>query len=218
MNSNYEEKMVWNGWLLDYAKEDIIVFNIKYYVTGLISMILCLLSLALGLATYNSRKLKNIVRPVTLKFVHNLVGILGYIIGIVSLCYAYYTRWWVFYTEEKSRMAAVIVTVITTLWTLNGSISSGFNQLKSVINKWSIRIKILLSDFFLQTLLEVKIPRENDILYIGVNFLRKSKFQLLVFQYFWVNLGFSITKNIFLTTGSSVCKVLLTGYLKNFMS
>lgn len=107
-------------------------FSTVHGLTGLISMILCLLSLLIGLATYYSTKLRNMIKPVKLKFIHNLVGILGYIIGIVSLCYAFYTRWWIFYTEEKSRLAAVIVTIITTLWTLNGSISSGYNQIKSI--------------------------------------------------------------------------------------
>ncbi|XP_044746721.1 transmembrane reductase CYB561D2-like [Coccinella septempunctata] len=108
-------------------------FSTVHGITGLISMILCLLSLLLGLATYNSTKLRKCVRPVLLKFIHNLVGIIGYIIGIISLCYAFYTRWWIFYTEENSRLAAVIVTVITTLWTLNGSICSGYNQINSLL-------------------------------------------------------------------------------------
>lgn len=105
-------------------------------ITGFVSMILLILSLFLGAAANSSNEMQKYLslRPVWYKFIHNGVGILGYAIGIVSLCYGYYTHWFKFYHGEESRMAALVLTIAVTVWSLNGAIVSGYNQIKNLIS------------------------------------------------------------------------------------
>ncbi|XP_018567157.1 cytochrome b561 domain-containing protein 2 [Anoplophora glabripennis] len=111
-------------------------FYTAHGITGLISMIILILSLFLGVAANYSNEMKSYLslRPVWYKFVHNGVGILGYAIGIVSLCYGYYTHWFAYYHGEESRAAALILTIVVSLWSINGAIASGYNQIKSLFS------------------------------------------------------------------------------------
>lgn len=99
---------------------------------GLIAMILFIVSLVLGLLTNYAQKLTKYGRPITFKFVHNTVGVLGFIIGVVSLCYGYYTKWFVYFTTSEARIFVTVATVLGSLWALNGALVSGFNQAKSL--------------------------------------------------------------------------------------
>ncbi|XP_063933003.1 transmembrane reductase CYB561D2-like isoform X1 [Zophobas morio] len=103
-------------------------------ITGLISMILFILSIFLGLMATYSQYLKHYLRPVWFKLAHNFVGLLGYVVGVVSLCYAYYTDWFVFYTSKESRLIALIATILGTLWTINGSLMSAYSQIRALLN------------------------------------------------------------------------------------
>ncbi|KAF7267639.1 hypothetical protein GWI33_019130 [Rhynchophorus ferrugineus] len=109
-------------------------FNTAHGITGLISMIFVIISIPVGLAIKYHKEVKSRVpgRLIVWKLTHNTLGLLGYIIGIISLCYGYYTHWFVYYTSYESRLLGFIVTVIATLWTLNGALVSLYNQIKSV--------------------------------------------------------------------------------------
>ena len=97
-------------------------------------MILFILSIFLGLMATYSQYLKHYLRPVWFKLAHNFVGLLGYVVGVVSLCYAYYTDWFVFYTSKESRLIALIATILGTLWTINGSLMSAYSQIRALLN------------------------------------------------------------------------------------
>lgn len=99
---------------------------------GLISMILFILSMFFGVLASHSQNFIKYARPVILKFLHNSIGLIGYIIGMVSLCYAYYTNWFVYYTSEESRFVGLIATILGLLWTMNGSLVSAYNQIKTL--------------------------------------------------------------------------------------
>lgn len=98
-------------------------------------MLIIILSLFLGvLATYSTDLKFLPIKPVWYKFTHNWLGLLGYIIGMISLCYAYYTSWFAWYNGEESRLAALILTVAVTVWSISGAVVSLFNQLNSIIS------------------------------------------------------------------------------------
>lgn len=108
---------------------------------GLVSMILLIISLFFGLAAHFAQeltpKLKPIFHPfrvtaVTFKFCHNLFGLAAYAVGMTSLCYAFYTNWFVFYTTKESRQVALIATILATIWSGNNALKSGFNQLRAM--------------------------------------------------------------------------------------
>ncbi|KAJ8962909.1 hypothetical protein NQ318_001320 [Aromia moschata] len=110
-------------------------FTSTHGITGLISMIILIISVFLGLIVNYADAVKTIlpVKPVWFKFSHNIIGLLGYVIGIVSLCYGYYTNYFVFYTSVESRLAALFVTIVGTIWTMNGAFVSAYNQIKSIL-------------------------------------------------------------------------------------
>jgi hypothetical protein len=105
----------------------------NFYLSGLISMILLILSIIFGYMANYSQKLTKYGRPVFFKFNHNFVGLLGYLIGVVSLCYAFYTHWFVYFTTEASRLVAIIATILGVLWTMNAAIVSGYHQIKTLL-------------------------------------------------------------------------------------
>ena len=94
-------------------------------------MILFILSIVVGCLANYSQRLTKFGRPVTFKFIHNFLGLLGFVIGIASLCCGYYTNWFVNRTSEESRIVAVVVTILASLWILNGSLVSLYNQIKT---------------------------------------------------------------------------------------
>ncbi|CAG9860807.1 unnamed protein product [Phyllotreta striolata] len=103
-------------------------------ITGLISMILLYISLGFGLAVNYPKQAEKFLplRPVTNKFIHNITGLLAYGIGITSLCYGYFTNWFVYYTGEESRSVALGLTIAASIWPLNGAFISLWAQLKTV--------------------------------------------------------------------------------------
>ncbi|KAJ8916368.1 hypothetical protein NQ315_005065 [Exocentrus adspersus] len=108
----------------------------EHGITGLVSMIFLILSLFLGLAATYSNEMKQFLslRPVWYKLVHNGIGLLGYGIGIVSLCYAYYTKWFMFYNGPESRLVALVLTIAVSLWSINGALVSAYNQIKNLVS------------------------------------------------------------------------------------
>lgn len=104
-------------------------------ITGLVSMILLILSVPVGLAIKYYQEVKPCIsiRLIWCKATHNILGLLGYAIGIISLCYAYYTQWFVFYTDFESRLVALIVTVLASIWTINGAVVSLYHQIKTIV-------------------------------------------------------------------------------------
>lgn len=101
---------------------------------GLISMIMLIISLVIGLAINYPDQANRIIslRPVTYKLNHNIIGTLGYAIGIISLCFGYYTNWFKYYYGEESRLVVTILTIVASIWPLNGALISAYHQIKAV--------------------------------------------------------------------------------------
>lgn len=98
-------------------------------------MLLILFSFILGFAAANSQTFSHIARPVLIKFLHNILGIIGYVIGMISLIYAYYTHWFVYYTSYETRMVASVATGILTVWPLYAALNNCYGQFRNVIGK-----------------------------------------------------------------------------------
>ncbi|KAK9717533.1 Eukaryotic cytochrome b561 [Popillia japonica] len=109
-------------------------FTSAHAITGLIALIFLVFGSILGLCALFAQSLKGFLRPVITKFIHNVLGNLTFIFGIVSLCCGFYTNWFAWYTSEASRMAAVIVTAIICVWSLIHSFISGFKQIQAIMN------------------------------------------------------------------------------------
>lgn len=125
--------------------EYILVVSYLFWFSGLVSMMILILSLILGLAANYPDQAKKIisVTPVWFKMLHNSLGLFAYGIGILSLCLGYYTKWFVFYTGSESRLVATVLTVFMSLWPLNGAFLSFYHQLKALIT-WHVNFHIIL--------------------------------------------------------------------------
>lgn len=98
-------------------------------------MIVLTLSMFLGLVVKYSNKVKAFfsLKPIWYKLIHNFVGLIGYALGIISLCYAYFTDWFILHNAETSRLTALALTITAALWSINKAIVSLCSQIKGVI-------------------------------------------------------------------------------------
>lgn len=98
-------------------------------------MLLILVSFAFGFVAANPQLLKNVARPVVFKFLHNFLGIAGYVIGMISLIYGYYTHWFKYYASAETRIVASVATGIVTVWPLYAALKSCYGQFRDVIRR-----------------------------------------------------------------------------------
>lgn len=107
--------------------------NHCFFFTGIISVGILLGSLLLGLLSANAQSLNRIARPIWFKFFHNFIGITGYVIGMVSLYYGFYTGWFRRQFSEEARDALSYVTFIVLIWSLYAALISLWNQMKIIV-------------------------------------------------------------------------------------
>ncbi|KAG5864027.1 hypothetical protein JTB14_035153 [Gonioctena quinquepunctata] len=112
-------------------------------ITGLISWILAMVSVLIGLFAAYAHNLKNFIKPVILKFVHNSVGIICYAVGITSLSLGLYIWGFASFVTDNDQQATVGLVGIIAIWTLwykyNGSeISERRLQINEVEEKADI--------------------------------------------------------------------------------
>lgn len=105
---------------------------LTFYISGLVSFILVIVSVFLGLAAASGQSLKSLLRPVWFKFLHNFLGAAAFVIGIVSLLYGYETGRFRRFASEESRLVARIVISVITAWVLRAPFVSGYNQIKTI--------------------------------------------------------------------------------------
>lgn len=115
-------------------------FNMGHFIsahsiTGLICMIILIISLICGPMALFSTCFMKWLSPQWIKLIHNITGQFAYIMGIISLCLGYYIGWFITYTSETSRASATILTVIVALWSLIGAWKSSVHQIKSILAK-----------------------------------------------------------------------------------
>ncbi|CAH1991450.1 unnamed protein product [Acanthoscelides obtectus] len=97
-------------------------FQTSHSITGLVSWISAFISCLLGLASFYSRRLKNIVKPVHLKLLHSLFALASFSIGIASLCLGFEKKSYALHVTETqlsaSQWMVIIIAVFIGLSTL----------------------------------------------------------------------------------------------------
>lgn len=95
---------------------------------GFTACIFLLINLFAGITALYAGDFRYVIRPVITKFVHNLLGILTFVFGMVSLYFAYYLR----YTERRAswevRTTLAWFTIITTVLSCVGALKALKNQ------------------------------------------------------------------------------------------
>ncbi|XP_060520198.1 uncharacterized protein LOC132698248 [Cylas formicarius] len=107
-------------------------FKSSHAILGLVSWLLCVISLFTGLLAANTSALPGWIRPVFIKFVHNFFGCAGYVIGIASLWLKIDSNIYFSFISENALSATYWLVVIITVWSLLAALRSMFDQLKTL--------------------------------------------------------------------------------------
>ncbi|XP_018360499.1 PREDICTED: probable ascorbate-specific transmembrane electron transporter 1 [Trachymyrmex cornetzi] len=98
-------------------------------ITGISSLVIICIVTLLGYPVWIAWKLRKFVRPTIIKFLHNFLAIIGFIIGMVSQCYGYKKTWICHEMEIKhADDMLLILTILITILSLRGALNSLYRQ------------------------------------------------------------------------------------------
>ncbi|XP_008206753.1 uncharacterized protein LOC100680086 [Nasonia vitripennis] len=83
-----------------------------------------------GLPALFAGRLRKVVRPVIGKFFHNFLGILCFVVGMVSQIHGYKKGWLIRQTSSEVSMVMIVTTAMITVFSLIGSLRSLWEQFK----------------------------------------------------------------------------------------
>lgn len=107
-------------------------FHSSHAVTGLISFILLVLSFLSGFSALFSVEMKNYVKPLFSKAVHNFLSSACYVVGMVSIIIAYYTKRWITRKDPGGmRELMIYFCILNTIFTMIGPLKTVWNQFKN---------------------------------------------------------------------------------------
>ncbi|XP_055596573.1 transmembrane reductase CYB561D2-like [Uranotaenia lowii] len=114
-----------------YVKEDRNRSHFKsdHAITGLVSLILILISSLNGVITWFAAKIRHIIKPVYIKLFHYITGIGAFVIGMASLMLEYSPRR-MQSTENKNMLLSF--TIIVILLTCIGTMKNMYGHLKTM--------------------------------------------------------------------------------------
>lgn len=101
------------------------------FITGLISMIFLVLGVAQGIAAYYAYDLRNFIKPIQNKFGHTMLATICFIVGMLSLIFAYFDDWMIHNSTNNIRFWLIVFAVMSTFFTLSGAIKNIINLVKS---------------------------------------------------------------------------------------
>ena len=98
-------------------------------ITGISSLVIICIVTLLGYPVWIAWKLRKFVRPMIIKFFHNFLATIGFIIGMVSQCYGY-KKTWVHHEMEMKHAddMLLILTILITILSLRGALNSLYRQ------------------------------------------------------------------------------------------
>ncbi|EGI58380.1 hypothetical protein G5I_13530 [Acromyrmex echinatior] len=92
-------------------------------ITGISSLVIICIVTLLGYPVWIAWKLRKFVRPMIIKFFHNFLATIGFIIGMISQCYGY-KKAWVYEVEMKhADDMLLILTILITILSLRETLS-----------------------------------------------------------------------------------------------
>ncbi|KAJ6597359.1 hypothetical protein Bhyg_15467 [Pseudolycoriella hygida] len=109
------------------------LFATIHGISGLISMILLVITILQGVCVYFAYDLRSYVKPMTSRFVHNCVSVLCFLIGMFSLVvgYGYGSDYGVFDTKIIE-YSLIVIAVVTTVFSIVGAVKS---ELQYILRK-----------------------------------------------------------------------------------
>lgn len=103
------------------------------FLQGLISMILLCITILQGVWAYFAYDLRAYMKPIKSRFFHNLVSLLCFVFGMISLCfgYPYGIDHGAFDTIEV-QYSLIAIAVVTTVFSVVGAVRSGLRFLDKI--------------------------------------------------------------------------------------
>lgn len=87
-------------------------FTTLHGILGLITYLLTVLSSLGGVFTFYSFQLRSFLKPITIKIIHSLVGILTYMMGVAAIGTGLYSRSWVRHFENESWVLVMMIVIM----------------------------------------------------------------------------------------------------------
>lgn len=94
-------------------------------------MIFLILSVAQGIAAIYAYELRNFMKPIQNKFGHTMLASICYIVGMISLTFAYIDDWMIHNSTNDIRFWLIVFAIVSTFVTLFSAIKNMINQLKT---------------------------------------------------------------------------------------
>lgn len=102
--------------------------------SGLVSGIFLILTIISGCPALFSLELRKYIKPLFSKATHNLLSVLSYLTGMISIIYAYDTKWAIQNDPGEVRFIMMWSLSFVTIFTLIGPLKTGYGQVKDFIS------------------------------------------------------------------------------------
>lgn len=109
--------------------------NNKHELLGFVSMVFMCITIVNGLANLYNQELAKWIKPVYQKAVHNILGIVTFVIGMVSIYYSYNFRWVTSRIPAQMCDTLRILTIVTLVLSLFGALRALYLQMKQMLSK-----------------------------------------------------------------------------------
>ncbi|KAJ9580735.1 hypothetical protein L9F63_024086 [Diploptera punctata] len=107
-------------------------FHSWHAIIGLVLIICMGLASSGGVFTLYSLKLKKIIKPAKMKLIHNLAGIVTFLIGVIVEILGLYTHWFNRHSSPTAQVICIVFLVLAAIFTLEGALKSAYSRFKSL--------------------------------------------------------------------------------------
>ncbi|KAL1513797.1 hypothetical protein ABEB36_003158 [Hypothenemus hampei] len=108
-------------------------FQSIHAILGLTSWILVTCAVFLGIVAKDTTKFSQYIKPVLAKFLHNLIGISGFVLGVAAMMYYYKSGHYKTFLSHSAYMASYFISGYIIIWSLLAAFQSFYVQFKSLI-------------------------------------------------------------------------------------
>lgn len=107
-------------------------FKSWHSVTGLVFLVFVGITSSGGVVTLYSFRLKQYVKPAKMKLFHNLLGVLTFVIGVVTEILGIYTHWFPKHASLSAQVVCTVFIVLGGIFTLESAVKSACARFKAL--------------------------------------------------------------------------------------
>lgn len=107
-------------------------FQSTHALLGVSSLVMMIVLAACGYPVLVAAKLRKLIRPVILKFAHNLLGITCFVVGMAAQCYGYKMKWLPRVSDIPHAQAiSIVLTSVIIVLTVRSALPTLCRQFRS---------------------------------------------------------------------------------------